>query len=217
MNSVQEKRGGPYPKIKQKERRDKVHKLHVMYGYSARKIADMLNVHRNTVNEDIKYLESLDSENWKEYDVESWMTKQLQRLEFQRSEIMEELDKEQESKYRVQHWKQIFNIDNKITEIAMKTMPHRADKIDSETITDSMVEEVIHHLMKLKGNEDARYKDGEMTREIIKFLKCDVLLASRIINKMNILGLRYCTEPSHETMSITFYNISKFSEMRGIN
>ena len=48
-----EKNGGPYPIQAKKTRRDEVFRLHFDYGYSARKIADMLKINRNTINSDI--------------------------------------------------------------------------------------------------------------------------------------------------------------------
>jgi len=50
-----EKKGGRYNKKDQEERRRKVHRLYFEYGYSARKISEMMKINRNTINADIKY------------------------------------------------------------------------------------------------------------------------------------------------------------------
>jgi predicted DNA-binding protein YlxM (UPF0122 family) len=52
---LEKKNGGPYTKKEQEKRKDKVYSLHFEKGYSAVRIAEMINVSRNTVNEDIKY------------------------------------------------------------------------------------------------------------------------------------------------------------------
>ena len=44
------KKGGPYTKKEQDERRQEVFKLHFEKGYSASKIFEMLKVNRNTIN-----------------------------------------------------------------------------------------------------------------------------------------------------------------------
>ena len=51
--NLQKKKGGPYSKHDRDARRNEVYKLHFEYGYSARKIADLMKVNRNTVNGDI--------------------------------------------------------------------------------------------------------------------------------------------------------------------
>lgn len=60
-----EKKGGPYTKQEKEDRQNEVYRLHFEYGSSAVKIAEMLNVNRNTINEDIKYLYSILLEDWK--------------------------------------------------------------------------------------------------------------------------------------------------------
>lgn len=47
------KNGGPYTKPEQEERRNKVYELYFEKGYSARKIAKELDVHRNAIDSSI--------------------------------------------------------------------------------------------------------------------------------------------------------------------
>jgi len=51
----QVKKGGPYTKKEQDDRRQEVFKLHFEKGYSAMKISEVLNMNRNTINEDIRH------------------------------------------------------------------------------------------------------------------------------------------------------------------
>ncbi len=161
------------------------------------------------------------SENWKSYDMESWLMKELERLESLRGKLVEDLEKEQESKNRINFTKQLLDIDNKIIQIITKTMPHKKEEAkaidETQLVTDDLVEEVIRHLIGVDGGSHTQYKHGEIIREIIKFLKCDVLKARKIIGRMESLGLDYCEEPRLEDTSFTSYNLLKFSEMRGIN
>lgn len=49
------KKGGPYPINQKQKRQNEVYKLHFEYGYSARKIAEMMMINRNTINGDLQY------------------------------------------------------------------------------------------------------------------------------------------------------------------
>ena len=80
MAQVQEKKGGPHTKKEQKVRKDKVYELHFEKGISAVKIAEILRVNRNTVNEDIREWYVKVSEELPEQN-SSLLLKQMQRLE----------------------------------------------------------------------------------------------------------------------------------------
>ena len=56
MALAQAKKGGPYPKSEKRKRLEEVYKLHFDYGYSARKIAEFLNINRGTINRDLMFL-----------------------------------------------------------------------------------------------------------------------------------------------------------------
>jgi len=49
------KKGGPYSKEQKEKRRNEVYRLHFDYGYSARKIAELMKINRNTINGDIDH------------------------------------------------------------------------------------------------------------------------------------------------------------------
>ncbi len=55
MPKSKKRKGGPYPVQAKKLRRDEVFKLHFDYGYSARKIANMMEISRNTINSDVNF------------------------------------------------------------------------------------------------------------------------------------------------------------------
>ena len=49
---------GPYSKREKELRREEVYRLHFDYNFSARKIADMMKIQRNTINSDLTYIYS---------------------------------------------------------------------------------------------------------------------------------------------------------------
>jgi DNA-binding transcriptional regulator LsrR (DeoR family) len=78
----------PYTKIQRKEGRDEVYRLHFDTGMSATRIAEMMKVDRNTINNDLKilYRKAI-----KEYNpdmtLDDIVEKQLLRLETQRDRL----------------------------------------------------------------------------------------------------------------------------------
>ena len=118
--ALEAKKGGPYTKQEQEKRREEVFKLHFEYGYSAVHIAKMLNVNRNTVNEDIKYWRSEMHEENKSNFSKDWLDKQFTRLELQRARLRRELEKDISLKDRLQIEKFITNIDLSISSLIVK-------------------------------------------------------------------------------------------------
>ena len=93
LQSHSKKKGGPYSKDEKVKRQNEVHKLHFEYGYSARKISDMMKINRNTINGDIDYWygKILTSPNVLEPELSVIVN--IQRFEIQRSRLRESLDK----------------------------------------------------------------------------------------------------------------------------
>jgi len=55
LNSKIIKKGGPYTKTEREHRQQEVYRLHFEYGYSAKKISELMKINRNTINGDITY------------------------------------------------------------------------------------------------------------------------------------------------------------------
>jgi len=83
------KKGGPYSKKEQEDRRQEVFKLHFEKRYSALKISEMLNVNRNTINEDIRYWYSELAQELN-HDVVTWAIEQFHSLESQKNRLVEQ-------------------------------------------------------------------------------------------------------------------------------
>ena len=81
------KNGGPYTKNDRKKRRDEVFRLHMSQGYSAVKISQILKVNRHTIDSDIAYGYSILAKDWDRGDINSWLMKQIYRLEELRAEL----------------------------------------------------------------------------------------------------------------------------------
>jgi len=119
MVMVQEKKGGPYTKDEKRERRDEVHRLHIEYCFSARKISKMMNICRDTINADIDYWYSeLASTNV--IDPEFSILVGIERFNAQRSKLYEERDKAENFKQKQALDKMIFDIGCKIIDTQMK-------------------------------------------------------------------------------------------------
>ena len=115
-----EKNGGPYPVQAKKTRRDEVFRLHFDYGYSARKIADMLKINRNTINSDITHWYSQLQKEDEKISIEDLINKMLYRLETKRTRLMEKLDKATSLNDFAMLEKMLNEIDIKIVQIAIK-------------------------------------------------------------------------------------------------
>jgi len=110
----------PHTKSERKSRREEVFKLHFEYGYSARKISQLMNINRNTINSDVSFWYSkLRVENErKTYD--DWLNKQLSRMESQRVRLRKEIDSDIALHETLQVEKMILDLDSKISNLIIK-------------------------------------------------------------------------------------------------
>ncbi len=139
---------GPYTKQQLEKRKDEVYRLHFEYGYSARKIAELMKINRNTINGDIKHWYSKIA---KANDVqpESTIFTILERLDIQRTRIREYLDKSANISEKIPIEKMIMDIDSKIAQINEKLY------FSSTKLIGYMVESINHHLK--STNDSTRY------------------------------------------------------------
>ena len=114
------KNGGPYPIQIKKMRRDEVFRLHFDYGYSARKIADMIKISRNTVNSDVNYWYSRLEQELESISPDACIAKIINRLESQRSRLREELDNVKNFQEKTSVNKMLLDIDDRLVQFYMK-------------------------------------------------------------------------------------------------
>jgi len=108
------KKGGPYSKNDKNKRRDEVYRLHFEYGYSARKISELMNVNRNTINGDVDYWYSKMFKNVNFFNLELQVIVILERMEIQLTRLREQLDKVKTSSERLARERLIYDINSKI-------------------------------------------------------------------------------------------------------
>lgn len=192
----EEKRGGPYTKQEQEERRVKVYELYFEKGYSALKIAETLGVNRNTINSDIKYWYTQITAQIGGQNVGAIVLKEIERLEIQRKRLLEQLEKQTDFASKVALEKMIFEIDSKIAGFASKLAGQNIS-VDKYGITEEVSEEELAELVRY-SIFDADHLHPEsiaeetILQDTIKFKKCDIEYARNTLNTMIRLGLQLC-------------------------
>ena len=106
------KDGGPYSKQQQAERRKKVNELYFEKNLSALKIAEMLGVNRNTINEDIKLVYLQASESFPDDSILIFLHS-IKKMESQRLEIQKQLESESDFSNKIILQKLLFQINQK--------------------------------------------------------------------------------------------------------
>jgi len=151
------KKGGPYTKKEQEERRSEVFRLHFEYGYSARKISQLMNINRNTINRDVSFCYAKLRNDYHKDDFNDWLNKQLFRLELQRARFRQELDYEITLQEKLQVEKMILEIDSKITNLILKLKNSYHEDIE-------LAVEYINKWMKKTGSEFRYMSHGSLHR-----------------------------------------------------
>lgn len=108
------KKGGPYTKDEKIKRQNEVYRLHFDYGYSARKIAELMKMSRSTVNSDLDYWYSKILQNGDVLYPEAAAKITLERLDIQRSRLREQLDKASSLQEKLAIERMMYEIDSKI-------------------------------------------------------------------------------------------------------
>ena len=122
------KAGGPYPKQQQEERRQKVNELYFEKNLSAIKIAEMLGVNRNTINEDIKLVYLQTSESFPDDSVLIFLHS-IKKMEYQRMGIEKEIESQTDFTKKIILEKLLLQINNSITKFYEKMTFHRHDVV----------------------------------------------------------------------------------------
>lgn len=197
MTMIEKKKtGGPYPKDERVKRQNEVSRLHFEYGYSATKIAEMMKVNRNTINQDIKNLYSEIKEELKESN-EDLILKQIVRLEAQRNRIVENLNKIKNKNYDVlenstRYEKLLLDVDSKINAMLSKINSESTVKKSKEhKISQEQIKDLVLFLL-VKHSKNSTIKEDEILCEILNLYQCEVVQAEKIISQMKCSGLENC-------------------------
>ena len=143
------RRRGPYSKQEKESRRNEVYRLHFDYGYSARKISELMKVNRNTINGDVSYWYSKIISNHNIFDPEMDILIRLKRFEVQRTRLRIQTDKTNEFQEKLSLERIILDIDSKVLQIYQKLGESTKRVMDVVTIN-------LNHEMK-KQKKDTRY------------------------------------------------------------
>jgi len=84
----------PYTKSERLERRREVARLHIDLGYPCTEIANLMKRDPHTIYKDIKAIYKQLSKEHQGQDLNDWFIKQLTRLEKQRGQLIQLLDKQ---------------------------------------------------------------------------------------------------------------------------
>ena len=221
MALAQEKRGGPYTKREQEERRLEVYHLHFEEKISAVEIADTLKVNRNTINEDIKFCREQLSNEFGIKELANRMKKQIHRLEIQRTRLLGYLDESTTLQELLVVEKFIADVDKNLKTIFYEIVNRKLDfsqkiKHVVEVISDEELKKAIKEV--LNGGK-IEYSTTELRYNFIKNQKCSVEHANLMISKMYDDGLLLCImsgDSLNYQMGVeenNTYDIEKFASM----
>jgi len=203
------KKGGRYTKKEQEERKIEVYHLHFEENKSAVKIAELLNVNRNTISEDIHYWHHQLANEFKAQNLTAKLTKQIQRMEIQRDRLLEDLEDVEGFNEKMRLEKFISEADSRLVNLYSKMIVSGKTSLGPTVQLDEISEDEIKEIIrKLIFDEHYKLNQQELLAEIINYIKCELKTAKEIFQKMNQLGLEVCG-------SYFEYSIRKFSEIRG--
>ena len=143
------RRGGPHSKHDKIARRNEVYRLYFDYGYSARKIAEVMKISRSTVNGDVDFWYNQVTKNFNEIDPTIAIVEQITKLKDQKTRLREYLDKTESITEKHTIERLILDVDSKITHIHFKMQ-------DSTFKIHEQATRWVNEFMK-KNNETQRY------------------------------------------------------------
>ena len=205
---VAQKQGGPYTKNEQYERRKKVYSMYFEKGFSAIKIASELEVNRNTINQDIKFLRS-DITKKDQIKPAIWLLEQKEHLEQQKDRLIEllEITKDFEQRLRVE--KIILDIESKITNLVIKMtdFKSRAFEYDPGPEFDEDITLVVKDLVLNEKTENYSHLENDIIFKVRELLKCDFSHAEKIFIRMKDLGLSEFKSDDGKGYNLTSFGV----------
>jgi len=144
----------PFTKKERQKRRLEVFRLHVDLGCSAVKISEMMNINRNTINQDIKWCyeqiqTSLDKTPGQMLD------RQLFRHETQRERLVRNLEQTTNLQEKLAIEKLLLDLDSKIASIMLK-------------VNDYQKEAYLNSMKSINEYLDKNHKNDDFPRFVLK-------------------------------------------------
>lgn len=114
------KNGGPYSRGQRRKRRQEVFRLHYLEGIPAIRIADLMKVNKNTITDDIRWLQTrmlkeIEGEDW-----DGYFTKQIVRLELQRTRLLSYLSEAKDLSTKLVVERQLADLDLRLASLMEK-------------------------------------------------------------------------------------------------
>ncbi len=114
------KKFAPYTKGQRAARRKKVYRLHFELGYPAVRIAELMKVDKNTINNDIQLLYKELGKEFNKIPYEEFFAKHIARLDGQRSRLLEQLEKCKDFEQKLSVEKMVLDIDSRLLQTTSK-------------------------------------------------------------------------------------------------
>lgn len=205
------KHGGPYTKTEQDDRRKKVYSMYFEKGFSAIKIATELEVNRNTINQDVKFLRS-DITQKDQIKPAIWVLEQKEHLEQQKDRLLELLETTKDFEQRLRVEKIILDIEGKITNLVIKIagFDYVSFEYDPGPEFDGEIELVVKDLVLNEKTENRSYLQNEIILKARELLKCDFIHAKKIFARMKDLGLFEFKVKDGAGYNDTSYDLANF-------
>jgi len=210
------KKGGPYTQREQEERKIKVYHLHFEENKSAVKIAELLSVNRNTINDDIRYWHLQLANEMKAQNLSAKMTKQIQRMEIQRDRLLDALEDAESLAQKLSIEKFISEIDNRLVQFFSKMILSGKSNLEPtvklEEINEEEIKDFVRSLVKKRNYvfKSCNFSEKDIQYEIINLTKCDMDRARKVFRKMMDLGLGLFRDDD----DFDIHNLLKFCIMR---
>jgi len=153
----EKKKGGPYSKTDRQARRTEVYRLHFEYGYSALKISELMKINRNTINGDIQYWYQKAVKNWRGAGPEFFVIRNIERLELQRTRLVEQLGKTKTFQEKLATERMILDVECRILQTQLK-LSESMEKVHKRST------KWVNEWMKKNNRKDRYISYGDMMR-----------------------------------------------------
>ncbi len=131
QSSSKRKKGGPYTKAERQKRREEVYKLHILHGWPSVRISEATKINRHTIDNDVReiYRKMYGDGRFNEAYATVMLEKQIERLEAQRTRLLEYLDSTKELEQKLTVERMVFDIDTRLAHI-MQNAYSTNDKVE---------------------------------------------------------------------------------------
>jgi hypothetical protein len=142
-------KNSPFTRIQRKERRDEVYRLHFDNGMPATRIAELIKVDRNTINNDLKILYKKAMKDYNsDMSFDDIIEKQLLRLETQRDRLLLDLCDVKDINTKITIERLIADIDFKVIGLMERLNQNLAQHWDA----------VVEHVNKIAEKEKLKIR-----------------------------------------------------------